>query len=196
MLVTQVEIFIEHLIDVILLADPRRLKDLAGDKQLTSTDIVDAQDYQTVMGLLRAKVAKGVIGSNTRDMLEKHLGDKFELFEKQSLKCATMKEEGGNKETWDIAKLITIWETRHEIVHEGRLDITRQDFDSAAFGCAWLESFLSRRAQDVFGLAVESDRNLKLISGLFEKPTPNVLGLLLTQWATIRLLDNVRVKRT
>src|ERR1700730_6234227 len=44
MLVTQVEIFIGHLIDVILSAEPRRLKDLAGDKQLNFRELVDAQD--------------------------------------------------------------------------------------------------------------------------------------------------------
>jgi hypothetical protein len=82
MLVTQVEIFIEHLIDVMLLAEPRRLKDLAGEKQLNFRDLVDAQNYESVMASARKKVIKEVLDSSIRDTLEKHLGQRFNLFKK------------------------------------------------------------------------------------------------------------------
>jgi hypothetical protein len=80
MLITQVEIFINHLIDVILSDEPRRLKDLAGDKQLNFRELVEARDYETVMARLREKVAKEVLDSSIREMLEKHLGHRFNLF--------------------------------------------------------------------------------------------------------------------
>src|ERR1700682_3691612 len=72
MLVTQIEIFIEHLIDVILEAEPRRLKDLAGERNLTVAELVDLQAYDAVMKRLREKVSKDVINSSAHDMFVKH----------------------------------------------------------------------------------------------------------------------------
>lgn len=194
MLVTQVEIFIEHLIETILLADPRRLKTLAGEKQLTSNEIVDARDYDTVMARLREKVSEEVIGASTRDMLEKHLGRRLGLFDPKTLKYETLSEASG-KEKWDISQLEKIWQTRHQIVHEGRLDITELDFERAIVGCAWLESFLARRAQVVYGLTIESERHLQLVAGLFENSGEFLLDILLIQWATVGLLGGVVVNR-
>jgi hypothetical protein len=144
MLVTQVEIFTDHLIDVILSKEPRRLKDLAGDKQLNFRELVDAHDYEAVMARLREKVAKEVIDSSIGEMLEKHLGQRFGLFEKESLTCTTLRESG-EKEAWGISDIEGIWKTRHEIVHEGRLDLNQTDFERALFACSWLETFLSVR---------------------------------------------------
>src|SRR5436309_8337018 len=49
MLVTQVEIFIEHVVDVILIKEPRRLKDLASEKSLTASELVDLGSYEDVI---------------------------------------------------------------------------------------------------------------------------------------------------
>ncbi len=85
MLVTQTEIFIEHLVDVILSTDSRRLKDLAGEKNLTTVELVDLQDYGAVMKRLREKVSKEITASSTQDMFIKHLGKRFGLFRKEDL---------------------------------------------------------------------------------------------------------------
>lgn len=194
MLVTQVEIFIDHLIDVILSKEPRRLKDLAGDKHLNFRELVDAQDYDTVMARLREKVAKEVLDSSFREMLEKHLGQRFSLFEKESLTCTSLKESG-EKETWGIPDIERIWQTRHEIVHEGRLDLNRNDFERALFACSWLETFLSVRAQAVYGLTVHEDATLKIYAALFEKAKPYALFSLQIGWAVSGFLKQVKVKK-
>jgi hypothetical protein len=194
MLVTQVELFIGHLIDVILSAEPRRLKDLAGDKQLNSRDLVDAQNYETVMARLREKVAKEVIGSSIREMLEKHLGERFNLFKRESLACATIKESG-EQETWGISEIEAVWNTRHEVVHEGRLDLNQDDFERALFCCTWIETFLSIRAQEVYDLAVDSPPKLKMYASLYNKVQPYVLFTLQVGWMASAFLSKLTVKK-
>jgi hypothetical protein len=194
MLVTQVEIFIDHLIDAILSKEPRRLKDLAGDKQLNFRELVDAQDYETVMARLREKVAKEVLDSSIRETLEKHLGQRFNLFDKESLACTTLRESG-EKETWGISDIEGIWKTRHEIVHEGRFELNRNDFERALFACSWLETFLSGRAQAVYGLTVDSDSTLRIYAALFDKAQPYALFSLQIGWALSGFLKQVKVKK-
>lgn len=191
MLVTQVEIFIEHLIDVILLAEPRRLKDLAGDKQLNSRDLVDAQNYETVMAWLREKVAKEITRSSVREMFEKHLGQRFGLFNQESLTCTTL-NESGQEETWGISEIEAIWNTRHQIVHEGRLDVNRRDFERSVFYCSWIETFLSFRAQEVYGLAVDSASMLEMYSSLYDKVQPYVLFTLQVGWGLSGFLNRMQ----
>jgi hypothetical protein len=194
MLVTQVEIFIGHLIDVILSKEPRRLKDLAGDKQLNFRDLVDAHDYETVMVRLREKVVKEVLDSSIREMLEKHLGQRFDLFENESLTCTTL-TESSEKETWGISDIEGIWKTRHEIVHDGRFDLHRDDFERALFACSWLETFLSVRAQAVYGLTVDSDSTLQIFAALFDKAQPYALFNLQISWALSGFLKQLKVKK-
>jgi hypothetical protein len=194
MLVTQVEIFIDHLIDVILSVEPRRLKDLASEKQLNSRELVDAQDYETVMARLREKVAREVVDSSPREMFEKHLGQRFGLFDKESLTCTTVKDSS-EKESWGISEIEANWKTRHEIVHEGRLDLNQSDFERALFGCSWLETFLSVRAQAVYGLTVDSDSKLKMYAALFDKVQPYVLFNLQICWAASGFLSKLKVKK-
>lgn len=174
MLVTQAEIFINHLIDTILSAEPRRLKDLGGDKQLNFRELVDAHDYETVMARLREKVAKEVLDSSIREMLEKHLGPRFGLFDKESLTCTTLRESG-EKDTWGISDIEAIWKTRHQIVHKGRSDLNKNDLERALFICSWLETFLSARAQAVYGLTVDSDSTLNMYAALFNETQPYAL---------------------
>jgi hypothetical protein len=190
MLVTQVEIFIEHLIDVILSAEPRRLKDLAGDKQLSSRDLVDAQNYETAMKQLREKVAREITRSSVREMFEKHLGQRFNLFKKDSFMCATL-NESEQQETWGISEVEAIWDTRHEIVHEGRLDVNKSVFERSLFCCSWIETFLAIRAQEVYGLALDSATTLKLYSSLYDKVQPYVLFNLQVSWGLSGFLSKL-----
>ena len=176
MLVTQAEIFIEHLIDVILASEPRRLKDVAGDKQLMANELVDAQNYDVVMKRLREKVSKEVIGSSTRDMFLKHLGQKFKLFRNEEL-IFKRKNSLNEREDWGIVEIEAVWETRHRIVHEGRLDVDETYFEYAFAGLLWIETFLSFRAREKYGLAIDSPQTLDVMakmlgltkSGLVEK---------------------------
>jgi hypothetical protein len=194
MLVTQVEIFIEHLIDVILLAEPRRLKDLAGDKQLNFRDLVDAQNYESVMASARNRVIKEVLDSSIRDILEKHLGQRFNLFKKESLTCTTM-EESGEQKTWGIIKIEAIWNARHQIVHEGRLDLSRSEFEQALFGCSWIETFLSVQARTMYGLSIDSASKLYMHAAFYDKVQPYVLFCLQVGWAFSGVLREMTIRK-
>jgi hypothetical protein len=163
LLVTQAEIFIEHLIDVILASEPRRLKDLAGDKQLTANELVDAQNYDVVMKRLREKVAKEVIGSSTRDMFLKHLGKKLKLFRIEEL-IFKRRNSLNEREDWGIVEIEAVWETRHRIVHEGRLDVDKTYFEYAFAGLLWVETFLSFKAREKYGLAIDSPETLNVMA--------------------------------
>jgi hypothetical protein len=194
MLVTQVEIFIERLIDVILLAEPRRLKDLAGDQQLNFRDLVDAQNYESVMASARKKVVKKVLDSSIREILEKHLGQRFTLFEKESLTCTTL-EESGEEKAWGIAEIETIWNTRHQVVHEGKLNVNRSEFEQALFGCAWIETFLSLRARDTYGIIIDSTSKLDTLAPYYDKAQPHVLFSLQIGWGISGLFRQMKIRK-
>jgi hypothetical protein len=195
MLVTQVEMFIEHLIDVILLAEPRRLKDLAGDKQLNFRDLVDAQNYESVMASARDKVIKEVLDSSIRDTLEKHLGQRFNLFKKESLTCATL-EESGEQKAWGIVEIEAIWNARHQIVHDGKLDVNRSEFEQALFGCSWIETFLSVQARDKYNLSIDSTSKLDVNAAFYDKPQPYVLYCLQVGWALSGVLSKMTIRKS
>ncbi len=154
MLVTQTEIFIEHLVDVILSTDSRRLKDLAGEKNLTTVELVDLQDYGAVMKRLREKVSKEITASSTQDMFIKHLGKRFGLFRKEDL--VFKRPHAPGKKQWDIDDIESVWTTRHKIVHEGELLAGKTFFDDTFGGCVWLETFLSFQAREKYGLTIDS----------------------------------------
>jgi hypothetical protein len=156
MLVTQTEIFIEHLVDVILTVEPRRLKDLAEGKTLTASELVDLADYESVMKRLREKVSKEVVDSSTRDMFLKHLGERFGLFRPEQFVLKYAPGSPKEKEQWGISEIEVVWGTRHEIVHEGQLTVDESLFTSAFVGCSWLETFLSLRAHDTYGISIDN----------------------------------------
>ena len=194
MLVTQVEIFMNHLIDTILVTEPRRLKDLGGEKLLNFRELVDSHNYETVMARLREKVEKEVLDSSIREIFEKHLGQRFGLFDKESLACTTLKESG-EKEIWGISDIEAIWKIRHEVVHEGRLDLNQDDFERALFACSWLETFLGVRAQAVYNVVIDSNSTLKIYAELFDKAQPYVLFTLQVCWALSGFLGKLNVKK-
>jgi len=154
LLVTQTEIFIEHLVDVILSTDPRRLRDLAGEKNLTTAELVDLQNYDAVMKRLREKVSKEITASSTQDMFITHLGKRFGLFRKEEF--VSKRPQAPGKKQWDIDDIESVWATRHKIVHEGELPTTKEFFDGTFAGCIWLETFLSFRAREKYGLIIDS----------------------------------------
>lgn len=166
MIVTQVEIFIEHLIDVILSAEPRRLRDLAGDKQLTARELVDAQNYDAVMKQLRQKIAKEVLSASPREMFERHLGQRFKLFRKEDL-IFRRKNPSGEKEDWGIVEIEAVWKTRHRIVHEGQLEVDKGTFEYAFAGSLWIETFLSVKAREQYGLSIDSPEVLDISARMF-----------------------------
>jgi hypothetical protein len=156
MLCTEVEIFLEHLIDVILMKDPRRLKDIASQKQLTAAELVDLKDYDNVMREVRRKAIKEIINSNTRDVFVKHLGNRIGLFEEKELVWKNARRK------WGLSEIEAAWKARHEIVHEGRLPCTKEYFQQVLGGFLWLVAFLSFRARKEYAISVDDDLQLNI----------------------------------
>jgi DNA-binding Xre family transcriptional regulator len=156
MLCTEMEIFIEHLIDVILTKEPRRLKDLASAKQLSVAELMDCEDYDAVLRSLRRKVSKEVTDSSTRDMFLKHLGQRFGLFSEQELSYLRYGDQENIKLKWGIAEIEQAYATRNKIVHEGQLVANEDFFYTVLAGFLWLTAFLSWKAQKKYNLTVDS----------------------------------------
>jgi hypothetical protein len=166
MICTEVEIFIQHLIDVILTSEPRQLKGRWSEKQVSAGELVDLGDYRAVMKHVREKVSKDVVDSSARDMFMKYLGKQFGLFRDEEFVFRRL-NEGKTPENWGIAEIEALWNTRHLIVHEGQLPVDRGQFDVASGRCLLLEAFLSFRAREKYGMAVDSPQNLDQIAKLF-----------------------------
>jgi hypothetical protein len=156
LLCTEMEIFLEHLIDVILTNDPRRLKDIASHKQLSAAELVDLKDYESVMREVRQKVSKEIINSNVRDMFLKHLGHRLGLFEEKELLWKNAQPR------WDISDIEYAWGTRHKIVHEGQLPCTKEYFNRVLGGFLWLQAFLSLRAKEKCGVGIDNELQLNI----------------------------------
>lgn len=178
-LCTELEVFISHLVSTILLTEPRMLKSLASSKSLTTGEILELGAYEDVVGKLHEKVIKEIIDSNARDMLVKHLGNRFGLF--------TESEFGFDSKTkreffqarygkvydikeglhWGMHDLEEAFAKRHSIVHEGTLPIQdMQEIDHIASGFIWTMLFLSVKAVRKYHLAVE-DRWMLIMLAAF-----------------------------
>jgi hypothetical protein len=153
MLCTQMEVFMEHLIDVILHSCPLRIKDLASEKKFTAAELVDFRNYEEVMHAVRRKVSKEVTEDSTRRMFEHHLGSRFGLFRKEELFCRKPLSDkiGPN---WGMTEIESAFNMRHKIVHEGDLSCTPDYFDSVWHGFLWLVTFLSQKARAKYHLPV------------------------------------------
>ena len=142
---------------------------------------------------VRKKVVKEVLDSSIRDILEKHLGERFKLFKKEALTCTTLDDSGG-QECWGIAEIESIWNTRHEIVHGGKLSVDRSAFERALFGCTWVLTFLSRRARDTFSLEVDSLSKLDLFAALYNTAQPYVIFNLQATWVASGIIGNLKMR--
>jgi hypothetical protein len=163
------------------------LKHLAGEKQMTFKDLVDAHDYETVMTQLRRRVIKEVLESSTRQMFEHHLGNRFDLFKKDTLWYAVPGSTHERKK-WGIDEIEALWSTRHKIVHEGNLSVDEDYFHKALSGCAWIEIFLSVRAQETYGLTIDEPELLKQFSTLYAGVSPLPAEYLYVLWGAAELM--------
>ncbi len=129
MLCTQFELFVNHLIDVILAVEPRRFMDLFPDKFVKAKEAVELGDYASVMRRLREKVVDEIDRAGTREKFVKYLGDKFGVISEHEI--TIVHKHGGETNRfngWDLGKLEAIFEQRHSIVHRGELPVTDLEY--------------------------------------------------------------------
>jgi hypothetical protein len=132
-------------------AEPRRFRDIAPDKVVTASELVDLPDREAAMRKLRLKVAKDVLNSSAREMFLSYLGKKFGLFREEDLGFGT----GTSK--WSIKEIEATWAARHRIVHEGQLPLTEEHFDTALTGFLWLVLFLAVRCRKKYAITTDGD---------------------------------------
>jgi hypothetical protein len=130
MLCTQLELFINHLVDVVLAVEPRRLMDLASDKQMTAKEIVELGEYDRILQRLRDKVIDEIDREGTRGKFVKQLGERLGLIGADQIKIAPTFEglRPGVFKEWDLERLVAVFEQRHGIVHRGELSVSDLDY--------------------------------------------------------------------
>ena len=124
LLCSQLEQFFVNLIDTILAADPRRLKQFASKKCLTTSELVELGDYESIMQRLREKVCREVTDSGICSIFVDHFKKKFGIFDETDL---------NPKETsrgWDLEKLNEIFNNRNRIVHHGDFEVSGYEYIS------------------------------------------------------------------
>jgi hypothetical protein len=170
-LCTELEVFISHLVRAILRQQPRLLKSIASQKNLTTNEILDLGTYPDVVSRLHDKVVKEIIDSSARDMILRHLGERLGLFAGSDIVYDVAKTSwwpnlakmppwrnklGDPPAVWGLQEIESAFNQRHDIVHEGKLPLKdAREFNQIALGFQWLVTFLSVKAVDKFGLQVD-----------------------------------------
>jgi hypothetical protein len=162
MLCTELEVFITHLVDVLLANDSRQLLSVASEKNLSTTEILEAQDYEGVLSKLRERIANEITNSNTERMFLHHLGKRFRLLsEAELIPEEVLKPKPPvdltmlSLQGWNMQELDTVFKIRHDIVHRGLLPIQDAAYVmrvASYFG--YLELLLSRNARLVYTVPI------------------------------------------
>lgn len=170
LLCTELEVFIAHLVETVLRVEPRLLKSLASQKNLTTSDIIEAGSYENIIKRIHHKVIKEIIDSSTREMFVTHVGNRLGLFIEtefcwtvEDTKASLAKRGIDSKlvtprvRRWGLSELEQVFGLRHEIVHEGKLPISEPSaVEDAELGIRWVEAFLTLRAIERYSLTVDS----------------------------------------
>jgi len=168
MLCTQLELFLNHLIDIILRAEPRRLMDLASEKGLSGREIIELGDYHSVMRRLRDKVIDEIDRAGTREKFEKHYGKRFRLLQPCQIRLSqSYRSVSSNApENWDLGTLVEVFDQRHEIVHEGALPVRHPDYlQGVGFFFNSIQTLLAINAVMEYGIRLESGISVGLARG-------------------------------
>jgi len=129
MLCTQLEVFINHLLDVVLAAEPRKILDLAPDKELSAKEVLDLGNYDAVMQRVRDKIVDEVDRAGTRDKFSKHLGQRFKLIDTSQIRIVPPQGVDPSQfKDWNIDRLDQVFGERHRIVHRGELLIQDSNY--------------------------------------------------------------------
>lgn len=143
---TELEVFITHLIDVILVTEPRLLKSIASQKSLTGAELVDLESSEKIFQALRDKVAKEVTDQGTKDMFSSHLGKRFGLMVEDDLLFPgnlSLQKDG----FCGLDQVKEIFDKRHQIVHRGTLPLDGlQYFENSISLFLEIERLLARNA--------------------------------------------------
>ena len=159
MLCTEMEIFIEHLIETILTSHPIKLKDCAPNK--LRAQIPDVPDFNQVKALSH-EVADRLLRKSTRDLFLGILSGKLNLFHEAELHAE------GFREPWTLKEIEQAWAMRHAVVHDGDLPVTKEYFQTVNAGLIWLQVFLSLCARREYNLKIDDATYLDTFAEMFK----------------------------
>lgn len=121
MLCTVLEIFFEHILKTIFDAHPKSLLDLSGEKNITLKQFLELGNYEEVLDKFKEKNIDEAIRGGTKETLK--LFNKIGINKKELF----LWNYGDNGDVilqkCDDQKLISIFNKRHEIVHEAKTPI-------------------------------------------------------------------------
>lgn len=151
---TQLEIFVKDLLDAVLRAEPRRFLDLYPEREVKAKEVVQANDYGTLMQRLRDKVIDEIDRQGTRQKFSETLGAKFGLLKEQEL-CFKFREQTHSYIKWNIDNLVEIFDQRHSVVHRGARPITDvQDLSRVQVYFGFVETVLTINAVRRYGVPI------------------------------------------
>ena len=117
------ETFLIRMLDTIFDTKAETLMPLADQKEIKLEEIIKLGDYGKILALFKDKIFKRFSGASTRDQFEKYfkkLGfDIQRFFDMSHFKPEVQEKFKG----WDLDKLISIFNERHAIVHDGELPL-------------------------------------------------------------------------
>lgn len=161
MLCTELEMFVTHLVDTILASDPRRLLQFAGEKHVSTRELIDAGDYDGVLSSLRDKVTDEITNSNVEDMFMSHLGKRFKLISKDELCPARICQRQSpiyplGVAEWNLQELKKVFSDRHDIVHRALSPVQDVEYIAKASQYfSYLEMVLCLNARKVYSVPMQ-----------------------------------------
>lgn len=84
-LCTPLELFINHVVDIVLIVEPRQVMDLASDKKVMAKEIVQLGDYREVLRCLRENVIDEIDREGMRRKFTEQLDKRFGLISESQI---------------------------------------------------------------------------------------------------------------
>lgn len=118
------ETFLIRMLDTIFETKAESIMSLAEQKEIRLKEIITLGDYDKILAYFKNKILKRFSDESTNDQFEKYFGklgfDIQRLFS-MSLFTPEVQEKFSG---WNLDKLISIFNERHAIVHDGELPLT------------------------------------------------------------------------
>ncbi len=125
MLCTQLELFISHLIDVVLATEPRRLLRALPDMEIKIKEALELDEGEDVMEPFRDMVAEEIGRAGTKEKFVTHLGERLGLIDPSEIKVAPLVESAGAGafQECNLDMVIRLFDERRRVVHRGVLPV-------------------------------------------------------------------------
>ena len=160
MMCTVLEIFLLHVVDSILKAEPMTLLTVASEKEIKLDEVIKAKDKEEIVKKCREKVKDHFSRQGIKEkfkIIEKIGVEEKDVFNFSILRTEPQQDFSG----YDLQNLADVFQKRHDIVHEAMLPI--QD-------PVELDSILNLFIMFIFGLTWAVIKKFDIASDIDDYP--------------------------